>query len=283
MVVKMSQPANRSILCPNCRRLISGDEKRCPHCGIAAPGARWKNNPLTRGWGSGDLLIRYIIFANVGLYLLSLLISSNVMASGFNPLFALAPSGKVLLYLGATGTIAIHNGGWWSIIASNYLHAGVLHIFFNMMAFNQIAILITRLFGPYRFFTIFTLSGVGGFIASYFAGVYITVGASAALCGLIGAALFYGKNRGGVFGQAVYKQIGVWAVIIVLSGFMIPQVNNFAHIGGMAAGALAAMLLGYAEKRRENLLHRALAGVCMVVTVMVLLFMVFKGVMVWLI
>jgi rhomboid protease GluP len=281
MIYKMNPPNNKSMLCPNCRRLISADEKRCPHCGIAAPGARWKNNPLTRGWGSGDLLIRYIVFANIGLYLLSLFISSGVMAPGFNPLTALAPSGGVLRYLGATGTLAIHNGRWWTIIAANYLHGGLLHIFFNMVAFYQVAVLITRLFGPYRFFTIYTLSGVAGFIASYAAGVPITVGASAAVCGLIGAALYYGKNRGGVFGQTIYKQIGVWAVIIVLFGLMVPHVNNWAHIGGMAAGALIAMWLGYIEKRRENMTDRALAGACMAVTIMVLLFVVFRGVRLW--
>lgn len=268
-------------MCPNCRRLISADENHCPYCRIATPGARWKNNPLVRNWGSGDLLIRAIIFTNIGFFLLSLLISANVLATGFNPLLFLSPSTKALVHLGATGTMLMGKAGWWTMVSANYLHGGVLHIFFNMMAFNQIAILITRLFGPYRFFAIFTFSGVGGFLTSYFAGVPITVGASAALCGLIGAALYYGKSRGGTFGQAVYQQVGGWAVGIILFGFVIPQVNNWAHIGGMAVGALVALVLGYQEKKKESVIHRALAGTCMAVTLLILLFAAFRGIILW--
>jgi rhomboid protease GluP len=279
---RMNQPQRKSILCPNCRRLISSDERHCPHCNMAAPGARWKNNPLTRGWGSGDHLIRMILFTNIGLYLFSLVISGKIGVSGFNPLSMLSPSTTALVHLGATGTMVIGKTGWWTLISANYLHGSALHIFFNMMAFNQIAILIARLFGPYRFFTIFTLGGVGGFLASYVAGVPLTVGASAALCGLIGAALYYGKSRGGTYGQAIYKQVGGWAVIIIVFGFIVPQVNNWAHIGGMAAGALTALLLGYQEKSRESLSHRTLAGACMVITLLVLIFAVFRSMILWL-
>lgn len=50
---------------------------------------------------------------------------------------------------------------------------------------------------------IYTLSGMCGFLVSYLAGVGFTIGASAAVCGLIGAALYYGKRRGGRYGQTV--------------------------------------------------------------------------------
>lgn len=277
----MNQDQRKSILCPNCRRIISSDERHCPHCNTKAPGARWKNNLLIRGWGSGDRLIRYIIFTNIGFFLLSLVISRGIANSGFNPLFVLSPSTNALINLGATGAILVEKVGWWTLLSANYLHGGILHIFFNMMALNQIAILITRLFGPYRFFAIYTISGVGGFLISYWAGVPITVGASAALCGLIGAALYYGKSSGGVFGQAVYKQIGGWAVMIIVFGFMVPQVNNWGHIGGMLVGALVALALGYAEKHRETFIHRLLAGGCMAVTILVLLFAVVRGIISW--
>ncbi len=209
----MNPSPRKSILCPHCRRIISADERRCPHCNTATPGARWKNNPLMRQWGSGDQLIRIIIFTNIGLYLLSLFISANIHTSGFNPLLMLSPDPKALEDLGATGTRLIGKNGWWTLIAANYLHGGVLHIFINMMAFNQIAILITRLFGPYRFFAIYTIGGVGGFLISYFAGVPITVGASAALCGLIGAALYYGKSRGVPLARPSINKLAVgrWA------------------------------------------------------------------------
>jgi rhomboid protease GluP len=274
----MNRPARKSILCPNCRKIISADESRCPHCGIATPGARWKNSPLTRGWGAGDRLVRIIIFTNIGMYLYSLFLSGGFFSSGFNPVLMFSPSDPALRALGATGTALVRENGWWTLISASYLHGGVLHLFFNMFAFFQIAPLITRLFGPYRFFIIFTLSGIGGFMASYFTGKPYTVGASAALCGLIGAAIYYGKNRGGLFGQTIYKQIGGWAIGILLFGFLVPRIDNSAHIGGMLFGALLALTLGYSERNRENLGHRALAGICMVVTAITLAYAALRGV-----
>jgi rhomboid protease GluP len=216
------------------------------------------------------------------MFIFSLLISKGIMTGGFNPLSMLSPSPRGLAELGATGTIMVRNEGWWTLISANYLHGGVLHIFFNMMAFNQIAPLITRLYGAYRFFTIFTVSGIGGFAVSYLSGIPITVGASAALCGLIGSAIYYGKSRGGLFGQTIYKQVGGWAIGILLIGFMIPQINNSAHIGGMMFGGMSAYLLGYHEKKREGAAHRIFAAACMVLTILVLLFALLRGVLYWL-
>lgn len=266
------------MLCPNCRKLISTDETRCPYCGQASPGSRWRNTPLTRGWGSGEQLVKTILYVNIGMYILSLVINPRAMGITANPLAMLSPSYRSLLVLGATGTNMIGGySGWWTLISANYLHGSALHIFFNLMALYQISPLITKLYGPYRYFIIYTASGICGFLVSYLAGIPLTIGASAALCGLIGASLYYGKSRGGLFGQAVYKQIGGWALFILLFGFLVQGVNNWAHIGGMAGGALFGLLLGYNEKSRENQVHRLLAGACMTVTAVILVFSVFRG------
>ncbi len=146
------------------------------------------------------------------------------------------------------------------------------------MALYQISPLIMQLFGPYRYFIIFTVSGVFGFLVSYLAGIPLTIGASAALTGLIGAAIFYGKHRGGLFGQTVYRQIGAWAIGIILIGFLVPRINNYAHIGGMMAGALTAFIAGYNERAAEGLAHRIAAGAFMILTVLVLLWSILRGV-----
>ena len=275
----MSNRKRKSMLCPNCRRIVSIDEPRCPHCGISSPGSWWKNNPLIRGWGSGEQLIRLIIYTNIGMYLICLMVSKGATGFGLNPLSLLSPSTRGLVQLGATGTFMIQEAGWWTLISANYLHGSALHIFFNMMAFYQIAPLITRLFGAYRFFIIFTISGIGGFFVSFLMGTQLTVGASAALCGLIGAALYYGKSRGGLFGESIYRQIGGWAIGIIIFGFFFPQVNNAAHIGGMVCGGLSAFALGYSEKIPEKMLHRTLAGATMIITVLILVFALFRGVL----
>lgn len=278
----MNRPARKSMLCPNCRRLISIDESRCPYCGMRSPGSRLKNNPLTRGWGSGEGLVRMIIYANIAMFVVSLLISKNIMAGGLNPFRALSPSSLGLAKLGGTGSRMVHEVGWWTLVSANYLHGSLIHILLNMMAFYQIGSLITQLYGPYRFFSIFTISGVGGFVLSCLTGVPFTVGASAGLFGLIGSAIYYGKSRGGIFGQAVYKQIGGWAVAIIVIGFLFPHIiNNSAHIGGMVIGFLCSFALGYNEKSREGMLHRLLAGACMVITVIVLMWSLLRGLLYW--
>lgn len=279
----MNRSNRNSILCPNCRKLVSEDEAMCPYCGLQKPGSRLKNNPLTRGWVSGEKLLKIVIYVNIGMYLLSWLIHPRMTGGGFNPLRLFSPDQNSLAVLGATGTLLMnHAKGWWTLISASYLHGSLLHIFFNMMALHQIGPLIAQMYGANRFFGIYTISGVFGFWISYIAGIPLTIGASAALCGLIGAALYYGKTRGGLFGQAIYKQVGGWAIFIVLFGFMVPGINNWAHIGGMAAGAICGLLLSYNERSHETLVHRIIAGVCMVATALALMWGIFRGFLFWL-
>ena len=275
----MTRDQRSSILCPNCKKLISADEPRCPHCGIARPGSRLKNNLFTRLFVGTDQIIKAIIFVNVGMYIISLLLGPWSSGFSLNPLSLLSPSNRSLLLLGATGTVPIDRlHRWWTLISANYLHGGLLHILFNMIALRQIAPLVIREFGPHRMVILFVLAGIIGFLVSYLAGVALTIGASAAVCGLIGASLYYGKSRGGIYGQAIYRQIGAWALGIFIFGLLVPSINNWGHGGGMVAGAMLGFVLGYEEKRRERLFHRILAGLCVVATLMILLWAIGSGI-----
>jgi rhomboid protease GluP len=225
-----------------------------------------------------DWIIPAILYANVGMFVLSFLI--NPLKTGFslNPLTFLSPDNASLILLGATGTIPIHRfGRWWTLISANYLHGSILHIFFNMMAFRQIAPLIRNQFGGSRMIIIYTLSGMAGFWASYIAGIPLTIGASAALCGLMGAALYYGKSRGGAFGQIVFRQIGSWAVGLALFGLLVPGINNWGHGGGMVSGALLGAFLGYRERSAQHPLHHLAAAILVLATACVLLWAVGSG------
>lgn len=271
-------PRRNALLCPGCRRLVSTDEPRCPHCGLSTPGAPWKRTFLFRGFSNSQQLINTIIGVNAVMYLLSLLLSSRGFRFSANPMTFLSPDSQGLLVLGATGAIPIDRfHHWWTLVSASYLHGGLLHIMFNMLALRQISPLVINEYGTHRMFAIYTLSGVCGFSLSYLAGVNFTIGASAAVCGLIGAALYYGKSRGGVYGQAIYGRVGGWAIGIVLFGLIIPGINNWAHGGGMVAGILMGMLLGYQERTRENMRHRMLGGVCLSGTAVILSWAAFSG------
>jgi rhomboid protease GluP len=269
----------KAILCPNCKSLISRDEARCPYCGIAHPGSWWKNNRWTQGFRDTDQLLKAIIYVNVGFYILSLFLGIRGLNLSLNPLTLLSPDTNSLLLLGATGTVPINSfGRWWSLVAANYLHGGILHIFFNMFALRQIGYLVLEEYGTYRMFAIYTLGGIAGFLLSYLVGVPLTIGASAAVMSLIGALLYYGKSRGGAYGQMIFRQVAGWVVGIFLFGFLVPDINNWGHAGGMIAGIVLGFFLGYRERRKENLMHKLLAGLCMLVTVAVLGYAIVFGV-----
>lgn len=267
--------ARNSMLCPNCSRLISADEPRCPHCGLRRP-----NSPLKRLFGSVGLrdpqqLVYRIIGVNVVMYVLAILLNPASTSMAANPFTFLAPDDRSLLLLGMTGKVPIDRfGRWWSLLAANYLHSGILHIFFNMVAFRQLAPLVIREYGTYRMFAIYTLGGTAGFLVSYLVGIGFTIGASAAVCSLIGAALYFGKSRGGNYGMAIYRQVGTWVVVLFIFGFLVPGINNWGHGGGLVFGALLGYLLGYEESKRERLPHRVLGALCLFATVAVLLWSV---------
>jgi rhomboid protease GluP len=220
-------------------------------------------------------MTRAIIYVNIGMYVISLFLNPLSVGFSLDPFRFLSPSWGSLFFLGATGTIPIGQAGrWWTLISANYLHGGVLHLVFNLLAFKQLASFTLREYGPYRMFSIYTLGGVTGFLISTLAGVPRTIGASAAVCSLIGSAIYYSKHRGGAYGQALYRQLGGWALGIFLFGLIVPGINNWAHGGGFLAGIAAAHWLGYHEKRRESLFHRWLGMACMIGTGIILLWAV---------
>jgi rhomboid protease GluP len=270
--------SRRSILCPGCRRLVSSDETICPHCALKNPGLRARRDQQFRQLLGPDYLVRNLIIANVAMYLISLMMSPLSSGLSFHPFHALSPSNQSLFLLGATGAIPIHRfHRWWTLLSASYLHGGLLHILFNMLALRQLGPFIIHEYGVSRMLILYSIGGVAGFWVSYMAGVPFTIGASAALCGLIGAALYFGKSRGGIYGETVYRQIGGWAVGLILFGFLVPGINNWAHGGGIVAGAAMGALLGYAEKRPETALQRGFAMILALLTLMTLLWQVLSA------
>lgn len=275
----MDRRRNNALLCPGCRKLISRDVDICPYCGMSKPGSPLKANWWTQHMQSPEGLIKAIIYTNVGFYILALLLNPRGSGLSMNPMNFLSPASNTLFILGATGRypidqiwpaiIAVPGIGWLTVLSANFLHGSLLHILFNMLVLRQLGYLTIREFGTYRMLTIYLLSGAGGFLLSYLAGVAFTIGASAAVCGLIGALIYFGKARGGEYGNLVYRQIGGWAVGLLIIG-LLPGINNWGHAGGFLTGLGLAFLMGYQERRRETFGHKAVAGICVLVTAAVL-------------
>lgn len=267
------------MLCPRCRKIIGSTEITCSWCGASRPSSFMASAAWTQGALDGDWLIRAIITVNIGFYILSLLIGSR--HGGMSLFSAFSPDQTSLLLLGGTGTLPIVKyDRYWTLISANYLHGGILHLVFNMMAVRQIAPWVSQEYGASRMFIIYTLGGVAGFWVSWIAGVPFTIGASAAVCGLIGALLYFGKSRGGVYGSMVYREVSGWVTGLVLFGLVMPGINNWGHGGGLLGGVLLGMLLGYEEQGRETRMHRTLAIFCAVSTAGILIWAVFTSLIV---
>jgi len=260
----------KAMLCPRCRQLIGSEESVCSWCGAQRSSAWWRPTAWTRGGLDGAWLVKAIITVNIIVYAFSILLNME-RGSAAGPLAILSPDQTSLILLGATGVIPIDGyGRFWTLLTANYLHGGILHLVFNLMALRQIAPWVNQEYGPSRMFTIYTLGGVFGYLISYLAGVSFTIGASGAVCSLIGALLYYGRSRGGVYGGMVFREVSGWVFSLVLFGFIMPGINNWAHGGGIVGGAILGLLLGYEERTGENAAHRLVALLCAGATVGVL-------------
>jgi membrane associated rhomboid family serine protease len=137
--------------------------------------------------------------------------------------------------------VAIALGGQWGrLFTSIFMHAGWLHLAFNMYVLFLLGPPLERILGHVRFLLVFLLSGLGGAVASYtFSPIAtLSVGASGAIFGLMTAMIVVGRKLGYDVGQVV----ALFAINIVL-GFMVGGIDWRAHLGGAAVGALSAYVL----------------------------------------
>jgi rhomboid protease GluP len=191
-----------------------------------------------------------------------------------NGLFSLiAPSRESLFMFGASGAAPVfYYGRWWTVLSAAWLHGGLLHIVFNMMWVRDLMPEIAHLFGPARTVILYTISAIAGFMASTLAvlvpfmppvlsGSGWTVGASAPVFGLIGALAYYGRRSGSSLISAAAKRMMMGGVLF---GFMMPGVDNWAHLGGYAGGYLAARFLDPLKPERGD--HMLVALVCLLLS-----------------
>ncbi|NUP08339.1 MAG: rhomboid family intramembrane serine protease [Polyangiaceae bacterium] len=132
--------------------------------------------------------------------------------------------------------VLVEGGQWWRVGTANFLHLGVMHIFFNVAGLSQAGPLVEEAFGRARMLFIFAATGV---LAMYCSAVVMpgtpTAGASGALMGLIGAAGAWGHRDKSTVGTNVRNQMLKWGVYTMLFGFLVNG-NHVAHAAGFASG-----------------------------------------------
>ena len=268
-------PRQRSgaIVCPSCGRLVDVSESKCPYCGRARPGLFGFVGVLQRlgdDLGFSAIVVGMCIVA----YGLMLWFDPSQIQSG--GLFGfLSPSQAAMIVFGASGSGPMFElGRWWTPLSAGLLHGGLLHLFFNMMSLRNLAPGVAHLYGPGRMVIIFTGSSVCGFLASSgvnllhlpipgLTGGRLTLGASAGICGLLGALIYYGRRTGNRY---IKSQTWNWILPLLAFGFFMRGIiDNWAHIGGFVGGWLLAMWLDPLREERPD--HVLAAIVCLVASV----------------
>jgi rhomboid protease GluP len=265
-----------SVVCASCGSLVGVNDDKCYSCGRRNPGL-WGFGPMLRTFGNDLGFIALVIYGCTALYVIGLVMTvyygGDIMGGG-GPLSILSPHSGILVLLGASGYMPVfEQGRWWTPLSAGWLHAGVLHIFFNVMWIRQLGPATADLYGPGRMIIIYTIAGACGFVlttlAAYFLfflpwplrGADLTVGASAPIFGLLGALVYYGRRGGSSLIRA--EAMG-YATTLFIMGFIIPGIDNYAHAGGFLGGYLSGMWLD--PLKRERIDHLVGAAICIAVT-----------------
>jgi len=256
-----------SVLCTSCGVLVGVNDETCYNCGRRNP-ALWGFAPALRSLGADLGFVPFVIGACVIVYALTLVSSSGIV--GMQGLALLAPDTGALIMFGASGAYPVFSiGRWWTVLSAGWLHAGVLHIVMNMLAFRQLAPSVAELVGPGRTVVVYVAGSVAGFALSSFAGAFLpplpflrgaplTVGASASIAALIGAILAYGHRTGSATARSYASS---YITMLVIYGFIFPGIDNYAHAGGFGGGYLVARLLD--PMRPERVDHVVLGLICL--------------------
>lgn len=251
-----------STLCPSCGKLVGVNDDVCLNCGRKRPGM-WGLTSLVRGLGKDMGFVQAVIVGNAFLYLAMLLVDPEHMQL-MGGLFSIGtPSQESLLRFGGAGAIPVFGmGRWWTLLSAGWLHGGLLHIAFNLYWIRFLAPETAELYGASRMVIIYSLSSITGFLASSLLGVPLTIGASAPILGLLGAMVYYGRRTGS---SIVRRTAWSYALFMIVFGFFMRGVDNWAHLGGFAGGFLAGLLLDPRKPETGN--HMVVALICLAATV----------------
>jgi membrane associated rhomboid family serine protease len=229
------------VSCSNCGRPI------CPDCmtptpvGMRCPECARERTRVTRGAvgpGRYDTPATYVLLAlNIAAYLAEIAGGSGGL-SGTN--------GSVIDNFALQG-VSVADGEWYRLLTGGFLHAGLLHLGFNMFALYVLGRLLEPAIGTPRF--------VALYFASLFAGAFgalllsdplaQTVGASGAIFGLFGAAFVIARGRGF---DTIASELGFLLLINLALTFGVSGISIGGHLGGLAGGLLCALFIVAGER-----------------------------------
>jgi membrane associated rhomboid family serine protease len=240
------------VSCSECGRPICEDCMnfapvgiRCPdHANVGAPKRSPQRAVRTVQARKGALqapAVMALVAVNVAVYLVT-------VAQGGGP----NDPGGSLFFDWALAGIAVADGDWYRLVTAMFLHGGLIHLAFNMLALWWLGSIVEQAMGTLRFLLVYFVSGLAGSAGALLMTdpLAITVGASGAIYGILGALLILEyMQTGSLAGQAM-----TLIVVNLALTFAIPNISIGGHLGGLAGGIAATYVLAQTRYARSALI-----------------------------
>lgn len=250
----------RPQICPACGALVGISATRCHVCGTSLRFSLAAFSKKFSGvFGEHEAPVTTVLlianFVMLGVSWMALAATGG--GGGLSILWGLSGETQYRLGMSIPLQYLILSNEWWRLVTAMFLHGGLLHIGFNMMALMQFGPAIEELYGSARYLFIYVFTGAFGFLLSAYAG-HFSLGASGALLGLVGVMLAVTSKRGGSYMRDLRSRLISSVVILFVlgfSGFM--AMDNWAHGGGLAAGFVLGKI--FADRQPTSVGERRMA------------------------
>ena len=205
-------------------------------------------------------------------YITYILIAINVLVFLYGVLF---DKTALLINLFSTHGPSIVHGDIYRIFTGAFVHIELFHILFNMYALYVLGRSIENYFGKIKYIIIYLLSALFGSLVSliFLDSSVVSVGASGAIFGLMGALLYFGYHYRAMLNNAITRQILPLIILNLFMGFIVSNINNFAHIGGLIGGLICSVAVGV--KYKSTKFERINGIICTLLFLLFLIYMVF--------
>ena len=255
-------------ICPDCM-VFAPVGIRCPeHSGQPQGAAKVAANVRRSGLGTTWALVtKALIAVNVAVFLVNLAQGASLGRNGGEVFTDGALVGRFGPFPDGT-FIGVAEGEWWRLLTSTFLHGSILHLGMNMLMLWWIGGPMEEAIGRARFLALYLVSGLAGSAGALLLSDphQVSVGASGAIFGILGAALVFERQRNYVLGGSALSIV----LLNLVFTFAVPNISIGGHLGGLAGGALGALALSRFGRTHAGYGSPGLVGVAGLVAVGIL-------------
>ena len=163
-------------------------------------------------------------------------------------IYSLIGDADSLVFNYSVNGVFVRSGQIYRLLTGTFIHIDVMHFLCNAYSLYIIGTQIENFYGRSKFLLIYLVSAICGSLLSIAMTNSLSIGASGAIFGLLGAYAYFGYHYRVYFGTVLLRQIVPIIILNLAIGFMVPGIDNFAHIGGLIGGFLISMALGVNSK-----------------------------------